>query len=280
MAPQPAYVQRPALRPAGTLMGGSRGGATHYNAAGEPVAFGVGIERPLLCKSCGSRWGNRKLRCDCGAVNEWDRASTAGAQVAQVSHAVATAQAAAAAATAAANEAANETAAAAVIAGAAEQEQRELLAAGSASGATAPVPVAAALAAAAAAGDVAATETPSTAEPAAAPGTATGGSGSGTSNFRGVNWDKQNNKWKSQIGHGKKNLSLGLFTEEKMAARAFDYAARILVRALPDTHPMHPSIHPSIRARVAGASALHKLILLPMAYGSGRPHATMQPADH
>ena len=51
----------------------------------------------------------------------------------------------------------------------------------------------------------------------------------GTSTFRGVNWDDQRSKWKAQIDHGKDLILLGHFADEKMAAMAFDYAARILV---------------------------------------------------
>lgn len=49
-----------------------------------------------------------------------------------------------------------------------------------------------------------------------------------TSRFKGVYWDKANDKWRAQIKHGKKHESLGRFTSEVEAAKAYDAAARRL----------------------------------------------------
>jgi hypothetical protein len=45
-----------------------------------------------------------------------------------------------------------------------------------------------------------------------------------SSNFKGVRWHKQANKWHSRITINKKEVSLGLFTEEKDAAKVYQLA--------------------------------------------------------
>lgn len=49
-----------------------------------------------------------------------------------------------------------------------------------------------------------------------------------SSRFRGVWWDKATKRWAGQIGHNKKNIHLGKFSEEEDAARAYDAMARKL----------------------------------------------------
>lgn len=48
----------------------------------------------------------------------------------------------------------------------------------------------------------------------------------GTSSFRGVYWHKNAKKWRAQIQIDRKSYHLGLFSEEKDAAREYDAAAR------------------------------------------------------
>lgn len=47
-----------------------------------------------------------------------------------------------------------------------------------------------------------------------------------TSRFKGVSWDPQRQKWKAQICLDGRRKSLGRFTSEKVAAHAYDTAAR------------------------------------------------------
>lgn len=46
-----------------------------------------------------------------------------------------------------------------------------------------------------------------------------------SSRFKGVSWSKPHKKWRSYIVLNYKQKHLGLFTEEKLAARAYDEAA-------------------------------------------------------
>ncbi len=46
----------------------------------------------------------------------------------------------------------------------------------------------------------------------------------GTSKYKGVHWDSYSGKWRAQIIHNSKKLSLGLFKDEKIAAKAYDDA--------------------------------------------------------
>ena len=46
-----------------------------------------------------------------------------------------------------------------------------------------------------------------------------------SSQYKGVSWDKQNNKWQSQIQFNGKNIHLGRFLDEEDAALAYDQKA-------------------------------------------------------
>jgi hypothetical protein len=48
----------------------------------------------------------------------------------------------------------------------------------------------------------------------------------GDSCFKGVCWHKQSNKWRAYIAVNRRQISLGLFDDEVMAAQAYDRAAR------------------------------------------------------
>jgi hypothetical protein len=48
-----------------------------------------------------------------------------------------------------------------------------------------------------------------------------------TSSFRGVSWSKQSRKWQSQIKIGGKTKHLGVFSDEEVAARAYDVKATV-----------------------------------------------------
>ena len=50
--------------------------------------------------------------------------------------------------------------------------------------------------------------------------------------YFGVSWQNRSRKWKARIQHAGRTYHLGLFAEERMAARAFDSAARRLRREL------------------------------------------------
>lgn len=47
-----------------------------------------------------------------------------------------------------------------------------------------------------------------------------------SSKYKGVSWHKYNRKWRARIGHNKKEIHLGSFTNELDAAMAYDNAAR------------------------------------------------------
>jgi len=47
-----------------------------------------------------------------------------------------------------------------------------------------------------------------------------------TSKFRGVCWDKEQQKWRAQLGCRDRTYNLGRFHSEKDAALAYDIAAR------------------------------------------------------
>lgn len=53
----------------------------------------------------------------------------------------------------------------------------------------------------------------------------------GTSKFKGVSWDRQTHRWRAQIMHNRRHRSIGRFTTEEDAARAYDAAARDLFGA-------------------------------------------------
>ncbi len=48
----------------------------------------------------------------------------------------------------------------------------------------------------------------------------------GSSQYKGVTWDKQTNKWRSLIRENGKVLALGRFDSEQQAARAYDLKAK------------------------------------------------------
>jgi hypothetical protein len=53
------------------------------------------------------------------------------------------------------------------------------------------------------------------------------GTGRQSSQYRGVAWEKSNNKWKANIKYNGKRHHLGCFEDEKEAARAYDKPARV-----------------------------------------------------
>jgi hypothetical protein len=69
----------------------------------------------------------------------------------------------------------------------------------------------------------------------------------GTSRFKGVCWDKQNQKWYAQIGVRGRQYFLGYFTDEEDAAWAYNRAAR---RAWPN-HALLNDVPPRILRRSA-----------------------------
>ena len=51
------------------------------------------------------------------------------------------------------------------------------------------------------------------------------GMNEGSSKYKGVVWNKQQNKWRVTIVNNKKSFHLGFFEDEKEAAKAFNEAA-------------------------------------------------------
>lgn len=51
----------------------------------------------------------------------------------------------------------------------------------------------------------------------------------GSSQFKGVIWNKRDRRWQAQIKYAGVHQSLGYFTDETQAARAYDRAARALM---------------------------------------------------
>lgn len=49
-----------------------------------------------------------------------------------------------------------------------------------------------------------------------------------SSKFKGVTWDKSKRKWQAQITHNRTNINLGRFSDEVLAAKAYDGKAREL----------------------------------------------------
>lgn len=153
VATQALRPQVPVLRPVEKLMGGSRGTATHYNSAGEQIAFSA-------------RSGSSAARPPSQDTSVGQAAPDSAAQ---------------------------------------DRSAPSLM-------------------------DVAAAAQAASVEPSALVPRPESADGSSASVFRGVSWDKKTNNWKAEIDHGKTSISLGMFEEEKMAAMAYDYAARIIVR--------------------------------------------------
>jgi hypothetical protein len=50
----------------------------------------------------------------------------------------------------------------------------------------------------------------------------------GRNKFRGVSWNKVENKWQAQLGHAGQHINVGYFDDEVEAARAYDEAVRRL----------------------------------------------------
>jgi hypothetical protein len=50
----------------------------------------------------------------------------------------------------------------------------------------------------------------------------------GTSRYKGVSWSKERSLWQADISTGHRRISLGRFSDEEVAGRAYDDAARSL----------------------------------------------------
>ena len=65
------------------------------------------------------------------------------------------------------------------------------------------------------------------------------------SKYVGVNWNKQMKKWRATITINGKNKSLGLYHDEKEAARMYDEQAALLGR--PVNFPLHEGMEQAIK---------------------------------
>ena len=65
------------------------------------------------------------------------------------------------------------------------------------------------------------------------------------SKYVGVSWKKQDKKWKAQIRIDGKQRSLGLFHDEKEAARMFDEQAALLGKSV--NFPLHEGMEQAVK---------------------------------
>ena len=71
------------------------------------------------------------------------------------------------------------------------------------------------------------------------------------SKYVGVTWDKKNKKWKGQIEIDGKDKYLGLYHDEKEAARIYDEEAALLGK--PVNFPLHEGMEQAVKAAPKGS---------------------------